>query len=307
MKEGGKMHVLGIDVGGTNIRFGLINEDYELSDFIIEKSGDLQSEKSSVNNLKRLIENYLEQSDKEVAAIAIGFPSTLDKKRKKILSTPNIRGLQNIDIVDILEEKFKIPVFIETDVNLLMINDIVEAQVAQEGIIMGVYLGTGVGNAIAINGELLTGKHGVAAELGHIPMLNGKGKCGCGNEGCVEVYASGKRLQEICTEHFKEIPISEIFEQCGEEEIIKSFVEMLALPVATEINILDPDVIFIGGGLISMKGFPVKLFEAAIHKHARKPFPEQDLHFNYSSLGQENGVRGAGVFAYKQLERGEQK
>lgn len=297
------MYVIGIDVGGTNIRVGLVNENYELSDFVTEKSTSLQSKQGAVDNLINLIKNYLAERNlgKEILAIAIGFPSTLDKTRRKILSTPNIEGIQNINMADVLEEKFGIPVFLEKDVNMLLLNDMFAAKMLGEGIVIGFYLGTGVGNAISINGELITGKNGVSAELGHIPMLNGKGRCGCGNIGCAEVYASGRRLQELLNEHFPDIFIGEIFEKCGDEPLIKEFVRNLAIPVATEINILDPNVIFIGGGLISMKGFPIKYFEQAIHDFARKPLPEQDLHFIYSKEGQESGVIGAGIYAYKQL------
>ena len=299
--------VLGIDVGGTNIRAGLVDTQFGLHEFKMEKTANITAGGNTVENLIELVKKYLAEhaEGRQVVGISIGFPSTIDKSRRVILSTPNVAGLNNLNIVDVMEEKVGIPTFINKDVNMLMLFDMHHGSIPDDGITTGFYLGTGLGNAISINGELLIGKNGAAAELGHIPTRDGEslGKCGCGNTGCMELFASGKYLQHLCDTCFEGTFIGDIFEKHGDHEIIHKFVHDLALPVAAEINILDPDYIILGGGLTQMKAFPKELLEAAIHEHARKPYPERNLKFVYSVPGQENGVIGAGIHGFKQLDR----
>lgn len=300
-----KKYVLGIDVGGTNIRAGLVDEKYELSNFIIESSSQIMDTNEAVNKVLTFINRYIEENskEKEIIAVSIGFPSTIDRKRKKLLSTPNMKGLNNINIVDELEKGLGIKVYINKDVNMLMLFDMFHENIPDEGVTAGFYLGTGLGNAISIDGQVLSGKNGSAAELGHIPSRDNHELCNCGNEGCVENFASGRYLRKVCDTQFTNTYIGNIFSEHKDNPIIKKFVRDLAIPIATEINILDPDYIIIGGGLTQMEGFPFSQFESAIHEFARKPYPEESLEFIYSASGQENGVIGAGVYAFKELKK----
>lgn len=297
-------YILGIDIGGTNIRAGLVDVDYQLSNFVIESSTQIMNPNHAAKKLILFIKRFIEEQakDKKIAAISIGFPSTIDKNRKKILSTPNILGFNNINIVDELEEGLQIKTFINKDVNMLMLFDMYQGSVPDEGVTTGFYLGTGLGNAISINGHLLAGKNGAAAELGHIPSRGHNEACGCGNIGCVETFASGKYLRKLCDENFKDTHIGDVFKEQKDDPIIKNFIRELAIPIAAEINILDPDYIILGGGVLQMEGFPFEELEKGIHEFARKPYPEQNLHFLYSVPGQENGVIGAGIYALKEMK-----
>lgn len=298
-----KKYVLGLDVGGTNTRLGLVDSEYRLTDFEIVKTEELQKGADTVESFVRVIGEYLEKhaGEKQVAAIGAGFPSTLDRARRTVLSTPNIRGFNNIAIADRLERQFGIPAFIETDVDMLLLYDMFDHQIPTEGITCGFYFGTGLGNAVVIDGKLLIGKTGAAAELGHIPTRGLKGSCGCGNTSCIELIASGYHLRDLCAESFPGVQIGDVFEKCGDSREIHDFIDDLALAAATEINILDPDHIIIGGGLVYMKAFPRKLLEEAIYRYARKPYPAQELRYLYSHQGQENGVIGAGILSFQKL------
>lgn len=298
-------YVLGMDIGGTNTRLGLMDSQCELHDFVIESSEELQNNGDTVDNLIQMIENYMRKhaKDREIIAICAGFPSTIDKDRKVVLSTPNIKGFDNIPIVDCLEKAFHIPVFIETDVNMLILYDLFKNQISDEGVACGFYFGTGLGNAITVNGELLTGKNGASAELGHIPVRGINGFCGCGNRSCVELIASGYKLRQICAEWFPEVYIGDVFTRCADKPEIRQFIDDLAAAVATEINILDPDYLILGGGLTKMNDFPFEYLEACIYKYARKPYPAEALEYIYSEPGQENGVIGAGILGLKKITK----
>lgn len=297
-------YILGMDVGGTNVRLGLVDEEYCLHDFQIVSSGSLQNnELSTVENLILTIQSYLEKfgQGKEIAAVSAGFPATLDRERKKILSTPNIRGFNNVEIVDLIEKATGIKTYIETDVDMLLLHDVYKNHLSHKGIVCGFYFGTGFGNAIMIDGKLLAGKNGAAAELGHIPMRGVYGNCGCGNHSCVEMIASGYHLAEIRKKDFPETEIGEMFTKHSDASQIKQMIDDLALATACEINILDPDETIFGGGLVNMKDFPKKMFESALKKYARKPYPAENLICTYAEQSQENGVIGAGLLGFQKL------
>ena len=172
-----------------------------------------------------------------------------------------------------------------------------EQKIADDGIGIGIYIGTGVGNAIFINGKPLAGKDGAAGELGHIPMIGGKEQCGCGNLGCSECYASGWKLVQIKDKCFPETTMDELFVKHSNSHILREYVDAIACVACSEINILNPDSIIFGGGVINMKGFPKELLEERLYVHARKPYPAENLDIKYSVDKPDNGVKGAIIFA----------
>lgn len=293
--------ILGLDIGGTNLRSGFVNDRFELTDFHISSSQTICGE-NAPENLAEYIRGMIRETGIQPTAVSIGFPSTLDKARKRLLSTPNLEGLNNLDMVERLEQALRLPVYIDRDVNLLFLYDC-HANHLSGDVMIGCYVGTGFGNVIAIGGEILIGKNGVAAELGHIPVRGLKADCPCGNVGCVEMIASGKALKILQETVYPGESIASLFSLHATEAPLLEFINDLALPIATEINILDPDDVILGGGVLQMEGFPKAALEAAIRLHARKPYPEQALCFHYSGEKQENGVIGAGINAMKQMHR----
>ncbi|MDF2922586.1 MAG: alsK [Paenibacillaceae bacterium] len=296
---------LGIDIGGTNFRIGLVNQHGTVAGYKVESSSVLAAAgNDSLENLVQYIGNYLaENRHGLLKGIAIGFPSTVSKDKTMVYSTPNLQlsGFENVNIAGYIGNRLKVPVFINKDVNFLLMHDLAGMNEEKKGITLGMYIGTGFGNSIWINGGLLDGKNGVAGELGHIPTLNARGICGCGNVGCAEVYASGAALRRLQEEFFPDTFIGDIFAEHSRDERIRQYVDGLTIPIATEINILDPDQIIIGGGIPAMRGFPSEYFEACIKRHVRKPYPAETLHIVYSDNKQEAGVIGAGLYAFQML------
>ena len=193
----------------------------------------------------------------------------------------------------ILEQHLLVPVFLERDVNLIYEHDRMQLKLSPEGIGIGIYFGTGIGNAIFIDGQPLVGRDGCAGEIGHIPVIGREDICGCGNSGCTECYASGTRLIAIQKAHFPDTPIIDIFTRHRDAAIISDFIDAMACVVAAEVNILNPEHVVLGGGLISMAGFPRALLEERIRIHLRKPFPAGSIQIFYASETQKGGVLGA--------------
>ena len=294
--------VVAVDVGGTNIRIGLVDELYSVHSFEKAYRKEVMSGENPAEKLGEYICKYISDNCSEKpSAVVVGVPSTLDKNRKIVMSTPNIQGMNNIPLVEILENIIKTPVFIERDVTLLFQNDYEKYKLPAEGVAIGVYLGTGLGNAIYIDGKPLVGADGAAGEIGHIPVLGENGDCGCGNNGCIELFAGGKYLEKTAAEN-NAVSIDKIFVQCGDSEPVLKYLDAVAVAVSSAVNILNPSAVVIGGGVPMMEGFSKDKLEKLILKHTRKPCPASTLKITWSEDGDMNGVIGGGIFAHKKLK-----
>lgn len=293
------MGVIGIDIGGTSFRIGLVDEKGTVSDFRKVPVKQVFATGDPLADLSGYLKAYCE--GKTVEAVAIGFPATLDAKRQTVLQAPNISFMENLPVVGVLSKELGIPVFIERDVTFGLMYDCKKYKVEETGIVCGFYFGTGIGNAISINGKPLVGKNGTAGELGHIPVDGSEEVCGCGNAGCMEPLAGGRYLAQLCREVYTDTHISEIFVKHGDTAELRRFVDRMAIAVATEINILDPQVILIGGGVPAMTGFPREYLLERIRFHARKPYPAGNLSVFFTEDEPMKSVIGAAAYGKARL------
>lgn len=285
---------VGLDIGGTNIRIGLQPKGGSVECFEKIPRGQVLTGTHSADALAGFISRYIERhrGGESPFNIVLGFPATLDVQRRTVIQAPNIPGIDGLSAEE-LQEKLQIPVYFEKDVNLLLYCDLKDLQIPAEGVAVGIYIGTGIGNAIFMNGIPLPGKNGAAGELGHIPRAGGTKRCGCGNLGCAECYGSGMRLEEIRQEKFPDTPIGELFCRHPDDPAITEFLDNIACTVAAEVNILDPHWLVLGGGVVNMEGFPFDKLVQRVRVHVRKPFPADNLQILSSKDAVENGVRGA--------------
>jgi len=299
------MLAIGVDIGGTNLRIGCVDESRRLSNFMQVPQQSVLKGDSPVQ-LSLFILDYIRQytGKKTVQGICVGFPASVDKNRAVVLNAPNINGFNGVDAKSVLQKYLDAPVFIEKDVNLLLVHDVYKYNIPEDETIIACYIGTGLGNAILINGELLVGHNGVAGELGHIPAWDCDNPCSCGNIGCVEPLVAGKYLSVMRERHFPGTEISKLFEEHSDNRLIDEYIKHLALPIATEINIIDPSIVILGGGVISMSRFPSEKLIKAIRFYVRKPLPDANLKFIFSDNSRESGVIGAGIYVFKKRNTG---
>ncbi|WEV64728.1 allose kinase [Bifidobacterium sp. ESL0732] len=295
--------VLGIDCGGTHLRVGLIDSSGEILSVEVVDTQKTLDGKDAIKPLASFLSGFLDRNLSQsyrLSAISAGFPSLIDQNRRKIIQTTFIEGLQNVDVVKGLSQ-FKVPVFIDRDVNFLLKYDSVRFELPKCGAWVGCYIGTGLGCALAFDGKIMVGKHGVAGELGHVPGGTGI-RCGCGNMGCLESKTAGHALVEMLKEHYGEDePIGEVFVRHGDEPFVDEWLEYLARAFATAINLLDPQCVLVGGGIPQMKGFPKQKLEEKIRVMARKPVPASDLELTYTTVAPMDGVLGGAMVAFEQL------
>lgn len=291
---------VGIDIGGTNFRIGAVLTDGTVSQFRRIPAAQVFRTQDAIGDLTSYLEDYrgtLNREEVRINRISIGFPATLDRSRQVVLQTPNLPFMEHLPVVSKLLERLGVPVLIERDVTMALFYDKNRYQLPSTGIIAGFYFGTGIGNAICIDGIPLLGRNGTAGELGHIPVDGSEIPCGCGNTGCMESLAGGKYLAQLCREQYPDTGISQIFSEHGTEPTLIQFVDRMAIAVATEINILDPDYVLLGGGVPNMAGFPKDLLLERILCRVRKPYPAENLQIIFTDDVEEKGVLGAAYYA----------
>lgn len=295
--------ILGLDVGGTNFRMALVDAQLHAHELEVVPSAQVSGSADTPRAIAACIRSYCRRKlgDAMPKMVCAGFPSVLDKARRRIYSSTNFPGLDGVDIVSVLEQELGVPVAIEHDAYYLLACDIWKLGLPNEGAVLGFYFGTGMGNAMFMDGRPYVGKNGTACEVGHMPAGFSNEPCLCGNRGCVEMHCCGKALEHLARERYPATPIGELFLRHAEEAPLREFVRYMAIPVATEINVLDPEAVVLGGGLVNMAGFPRAALTEAVLANTRKPYPAQGLRLCFSDGATENGILGAALEGRKRL------
>lgn len=292
-----------LELGGTNLRLGIVDERLAVQNFEKLPTAGMSASEDPLQYLRKRLDNLIGKAGgiHSVKAITMSLASLMDRDRTILYSTPNVRNFDKIPIVRQLEEIYHVPVVIEKDANILLIYEMYRQGIDPEGIVAGIFAGTGLGNAICINGIPYIGHSGSACELGHytVPGVSQMDKCG--KQGCVELLASGRLLSEIARDIFR-VEVGEIFTKYGGEPIIKKFIQNLAIAISTEVAILDPSWLILGGGIIGMTDFPIEELENEIRMNLRAPNPRESLRIRYASNDKEAGVIGAAIHARNKLQ-----
>ena len=304
----GKKIILGIDIGGTNLRMGFVDEDFSLRGFERYPTAETLGGGNLLDSLADRVREHLAAHGPEgpVSAVALGMPSVVHRNHSYVYSTPNIPGLDGIDLGVELEKRLDLPVYVDRDVNFILVHDIQKYDLDPEGnrTILGCYLGTGFGNSLYINGNIHRGSHGVAGELGHIPLYGVTDLCPCGQVGCVETRIGGRYLQKLTAARFPDCHIRDVFTRHGDSEEIDQFIRDTALPIATEVTLLDPDCVILGSGVFAMKDFPMEKLMNEVRRRSRHPLPAEDLHFVVAEDSQTAGVLGGAITVMPYVKKG---
>lgn len=310
-----KKYSVGIDLGGTKILIALINKQNGEVLYHVKKK--TKKDKGPKNIMKKMIEGIEELfeqsgiSKDEISSIGVGAAGQIDRKNGILIGAPNL-DCYDLNIKEILQKHFNLPVYLGNDVEIATIGE--QKFGAGKGYddFVCVFVGTGVGSAIVKDGKIITGATGTAGEIGHIIVdLNGR-QCACGAHGCLEAYASRsaierriegalKKGRQSCIldylETGKSITSSMIQKSIEQEdELVLQCVteasEYLSGGIASIINFINPKLIILGGGLIEAVDF---FYQKTIKKAKAKslPVPAKHIEFKKAELGDFSGVIGA--------------
>lgn len=296
---------IGIDIGGTHLRIGIVRDGTVVSCGVY-RSAEVFASGHAADALVSLIRRYADTAGGSVQAVSIGIPGSVCNDHRTIYCTPNLFApdgshlFENYDLASPLEQELGIPVYLNKDVNNLLRFDMALRPHPEKEILLGAYIGTGYGTAASVFGNVLEGAHGVAMDMGHMPLYHARQKCSCGKTGCAEAYASGLQLTRLQRKLFPKTPLEYIFLEHSGDEVIQEFIYACALPLATLAGAFDPHAIIIGGGVTEMEGFPRELLERLILEHV--PLAVSDRHpcFYYSPNRADKGVIGAALYAQQQ-------
>lgn len=302
--------VIGLDIGGTNIRIGAVGLDGELLHSRISSSKDIACGRpeDAIKDLADFINTYKENFvPQRVMGVAVAFPATLDAKREVLYSATNLGEnakcrFDGLNIVKGLREYINAPVFLGKDTDFILYNDIHELKLDTSDMITGIYFGTGIGSSFFYRGETIYGSDGVAGEIGHLPISDNRRQCTCNErQGCCETVASGWHLTEIQESHFPDTELSQLFLKHADSPELKTFVYDMARVIALTGNLLNSAYTIIGGGIVNMDGFPKDLLLQNTLQMLRHPYPRNTFRMLFSPSGQNAGILGAAQHLFKKL------
>ena len=250
----------GIDLGGTKIE-GVILHPEEISKPVVRTRIDTESFNGYdhiINQISRLVEMMQKQSGLQPTTIGFGTPGVLDPVLQTMKNC-NSTALNGMPLKKDLEEKLNIAVELANDANCFALAEtrwgIVKEKCPDAQIVFGIIMGTGVGAGIVINNHVWNGKHGIAGEWGHNFLDESGGPCYCGKIGCVETVISGpateRYYEKISGEKIKLREITKRYHEAdaAAKQTIERLCDFFGKAVSVVVDILDPDVMVIGGGV----------------------------------------------------------
>ncbi|MBF0345061.1 MAG: ROK family protein [Nitrospirae bacterium] len=297
---------IGVDLGGTNLRVASVTRDGRIIEKIkISSTGDI------VNSLITCIDRVFSS---DIKGIGLAIAGVIDVENKSITSCPNLRILEDMEIVKIISTRFNVPVFLENDAYVATLGESVAGVGRQFNSFVLLTLGTGIGGGVIYNKSPLK----IAAELGHIIVEVGGRRCGCGSLGCLEAQASARAMVEIATEGIKGGRATVMMGHAGGQyhtvlpadiykyalegdtfaiEILKNAGRYLGAGIASFISIFSPQAVILTGGLTGAWDIYV---QEAIKLASENSFKElfAKTQIIRSSLGDDAGLIGAACLTY---------
>lgn len=281
-------HAVGIDIGGTNLKAGVVSETEGLVK-LLEEPTRRSREAQLIEQITTIVEKF--KKEYTLKGVGIGIAGLVNHEEGTIVTSPHL-PVKQTPLKKILEGRLDITVLVDNDVNASGLGERFFG--AGSNVMNFIYLtiGTGIGGAIFINGELYRGTTGFAGELGHMIVdLNGP-ICDCNAQGCLEAMASGTTLERITGHNGEEVTAMAKTGNRRCVEALKFVGKHLGVGIANAINIFDPELVLLGGKVVKAEKF--------ILDSANEEIRRRTLGYNYrnvrveiSYLGEKAGPLGA--------------
>lgn len=265
------MYYLGIDIGGTAVKLGIVDETGKI---ITSTQANLNFDHyqtpimdTVLKTIQELFERTQVKPD-ELAGIGVSATGQIDTE-KGIVIGGNIESWIGVNIKKQLEDKYHCPVTVINDANSMIIGEQWIGAAKGKQNVIGITVGTGIGGGIIVNGNILLGSHGIAGELGHMIIMEEGIPCACGNTGCYERYAATTALIRMVQEAYDDLNIKEAKEDIngilifdymrkgnpGIKAIIDEWIEHIATGLVSLTHIFNPSCIVIGGAVCQQEAF----------------------------------------------------
>ena len=295
--------VIGIDLGGTNIKFGLFDDRLKLSDKRILNTARFRLKRQLIDILSAGVNEIVAKNSltkKDIRGVGLGLPGPVDFQRGIVHYFPNIPGWREVPLRKILERRLKLPVYVDNDVKVMALAEYERGAAKKFKHAVCITLGTGIGGAILTLGELYRGSSNAAGEIGHIP-INEKGPaCNCGGQACVESYVGNQRLLAQARKAWgRQLSLEEMSRLARQgnrtaRKIWQQAGTRLGVALTGVVNFLNPECILIGGGVANAGNVLLDAVKKTIRKRAMQP-QAQRVRIVRAALGENAGMMGAAI------------
>jgi len=305
---------IGVDVGGTRTRAGIVDQTGQ----VLMRTERPTETTAGTKGIIAVVEDLLARDadmDVTVGCVGIGAAGFIDEARGAVTFSPNL-VYDDPSIRDAVEARSGLPVVVDNDANVAAWGERTFGSVRGTSDLALITLGTGIGSGFVINGRLLRGYSGAAAELGHMVIDPDGPECGCGLKGCLEQFASGQAIERMGREAVEQDPRSSILAFAGTADaitaehvaraareydetartVLRRAGRSLGIGLSNVANIFDPEVIILAGGVLgageAYLGAARDRFVAMTEAQKRRP-----MRLDVTSLGKDMGIIGAAALA----------
>ncbi len=315
---------MGFDLGGTKMLAVIFDESFTPLERKKRKTKAFEGAKVGLDRIVRTAQDALEEAGigpDQLSGIGIGAPGPLDPKKGILIDLPNL-GWKNIKLKEILQDAFKCPVCVCNDVDAGVYGEYIKGAAKGARCALGVFPGTGIGGGCVYDGQMITGRRRTAMEFGHMVMQPDGALCGCGNRGCLETVASRLAIASAIAvaayrgeapyirenagtdlSNIRSSTIARAIENgdAAVEDIVRRAARWLGQGLSSTVNLLLPDVVVLGGGLVeAMPELFLKEVTAAARQHVMPPFLDE-FTIKTAALGDDATALGAAAWTASQI------
>ncbi|MGI5958570.1 MAG: ROK family protein [Massiliimalia sp.] len=311
-------YYVGIDLGGTNIVAGVVDENYNILVKESVKTNLPRPAEEVIADMIAVTKKAVESANltmDQIESVGVGTPGTANKDTGIVEYSNNLQW-NDVPLVEMLQKGLNKTIYIENDANAAAFGEYMAGAGKGYNSLIAITLGTGVGGGVITDGKILTGFSYAGAELGHSVIVAHGRKCTCGREGCLEAYTSATGLINLTKEAMEADKDSAMWEICGGDinkvngktafdgmrkgdaagtKVVDDYIDYLAIGIANYINIFQPQVICIGGGICKEGDTLIKPLTEKVmpQTYARKP--ENRTKIIVAELGNDAGIIGAAL------------
>ncbi len=317
--------LIGVDLGGTKILAGVFTPQLKLQQTAKLSTKSERGFDAVVARIARCVRDVVDEADlslKNIRAIGIGAPGAIDPDSGEVIFAPNLRW-KDAPLKKELERALDVPVFVENDCNICTLGVHEVELKGKPRDLIGIFLGTGIGGGLILDGKLYGGFNKTAGELGHMVIQVGGPKCGCGNNGCFEALASrtaifreiqkavkdgGKTvLTEMLGSDLAELKSGDLRKALRKgdklvEKVIEDAAEYTGIAIANLINIFNPEVVVVGGGVIDALEDEMMSIIVETALDYAMPGTTKGIEIIASKLGDLAGITGGAVLAKQKVK-----
>lgn len=313
-------YYVGVDLGGTKILAGVFQSQLKCLGRTKLSTKPERGSGEVIDRVAKCVSDAIDECDlqkKQIRGIGLGAPGAVDPDAGDVLFAPNL-GWEKLPLAKELEKRLQIPVFLENDCNICTLGVSEVEYGGKPKNLFGIFIGTGIGAGWILDGKLYSGFNRTAGEIGHMVIEVGGPKCGCGNKGCFEALASRSAIFRRIHSAVKDGQKTVLTEMLGGdlddlrsgdlrkaikrgdsfvEKVVEESAEYIGIAVANVINLINPEVVVLGGGVIEQLEDDMMAIVVETAKDYAMQGTAKGIQIEASSLGDDAGITGGAVLA----------